>query len=800
MEKEWIIEQLDFNTKSIIEHNESLFTLGNGYLGLRGITSTENSFDKSGTYINGFYEKGPIRYGEKAYGYAENWQTMIPVPEGRGLKITVNNETLFSNSGQFLLNRRILNMKNSSSIWSFRWQDCHGEIYSGSLTTFVPFEMKATAIYHLEITLPEKDMEVVIDSKIFYAEITDEDSDDPRIAAQFNGKSINVTTDESDINNRQIILETTGSNLTLVSGMSHQVNGLKILTRDCLSTNNGFIETFKGMGESKISITKSVAYDYDERSNINKAKQSVIQQNLDCKELGYDSVLKNQLEYMNKFWAISDIIIDGDIEAQISLRFNLFQLLQSVGRDGKRSIAAKGLSGPGYEGHYFWDAETYVLPFFIYTNPEIAKSMLLYRISILEKAEERAEVLGHKGILFPWRTINGEESSAYFPAGTAQYHINADVALGLVKYIEVTGDREILDIGGTEVLKGTAEFWCSLGSDIPGKGICFNMVTGPDEYTALVDNNYYTNLCAKENLLKAAKWLEGIESDTLINKWRDTANQIFLPQEVEVTPQDDSFLEKEVWDFENTDRSKHPLLLHFHPLNIYRKQVLKQADVVMAQTLHRAHFPPGLMKRNFDYYEPLTTRDSSLSACVQGISAYWLGYDDLCWEYFLETLHTDRKDLHKNVSHGLHTASMGGAYLMILKGFLGVENYNGTIQLRPRLPKELGSITMKIVIQGDILNIVLLKDSITYGSISGEITFYHYSDKIILKRNETITMNNRPELKYSISDVKELPKYKLEQTVFNKILDEGFLPEETVIKTNDKDRVSLYRSLGFNAE
>ncbi|QEN03679.1 glycoside hydrolase family 65 protein [Thiospirochaeta perfilievii] len=780
MDEEWVIRQNNFEDIEDLKKNETLFTLGNGFLGIRGdLIQEEKSFQK-GTYINGFYEKGPIKYGENAYGYAQNWQTMISLPEGKEIDFVINNEKLFNPKGRFIESCRILNMRESYTKWSFKWEDSKSNIISGSLLTIVPFDYRGTVLYRWDFEFANSNNQVKINSKITYNRPKTETTKDPRISAHFDHNSISVDKSESDNSSKILNIVTSGSSLILSSIMDHQVSGgeYKVQNSELDEGLSSFIDISAG---SRLSITKIITYDYDIEENRNLLSKRLISQQSKALKDGFESIILNQRSFMESFWSRSDIKLDGNIDIQRSIRFNLFQLLQSTGRDGKRSIAAKGLSGPGYEGHYFWDAETYVLPFFIYTNPEIAKSMLLYRISIMDKARERADILGHKGILFPWRTINGEESSAYFPAGTAQYHINADIALGLSKYLEITGDLTILDQGGCELLSGTANFWCSLGDTIEGKGFCFNGVTGPDEYTALVDNNFYTNIMAKKNLEMAAYWLNGRHDTEEVNLWIKRAGEIYLPKNIDITPQDDSFLGKEKWDFKNTSDDKYPLLLNFHPLNIYRKQVLKQADTVMAQFLFRDFFPPGLLKRNFDYYEEVTTRDSSLSACAQGINANWLGYEDLAWEYFLETVHTDLKDLHQNVFHGLHTASMGGSYLIILFGFLGLDTRDGNLMFRPRLPRYINNLELNVSIMGGELNIKIKDDKISYTPIDGDIEIFHFSNLILLSKNETKTMSLYPRVKLHIKLDSTQDRLNMEESIFDDINKHDLLPEEVMI-------------------
>lgn len=795
MESDWLIEQSDFESDSEIKKNESLFSLGNGYLGIRGdLIQPDRSFQK-GTYINGFYETGQITYGEKAYGFADDWQTIVPLPESKDIQITIGGIKLFNNRGHFKKNSRILNMKKSNRSWNFIWQDELGKNYEGSVTTIIPFSLNGCAVYIWELILPNNSNSIEICSSISYEKISKTNIDDPRLPAHFTGDSVNTRTEKYN-DTSQLIVHASGSGLTLASSIEHSYSGINFENISIETSESRLDYHYLGTCDRKIQIVKVAAYSFT-NGDKSIAQDKVFNEQEMFRNLGSDKILKNHKKYLDVFWSRSDVIIKGNTEAQKSIRFNLFQLLQSTGKDGKSSIAAKGLSGPGYEGHYFWDAETYVLPFFIYTNPEIARSMILYRISTIDKARERAKILGHKGILFPWRTINGSEASAYFPAGTAQYHINADIALGLIKYLEVTGDKTILNDGGVELLSGTSIFWCDFGSYVKGKGFCFNTVTGPDEYTALVDNNFFTNLLVKKSLIGSCKWLSGLTNEEEIELWKETANNIYLPNGVEITPQDDSFLKKQVWDFDNTLESDYPLLLNYHPLNIYRKQVLKQADVVMAQALFRDSFPPGLLQRNFDYYEKLTTRDSSLSACAQGICAHWLGYSELSWKYFTETVLSDLSDLHNNVFYGLHTASMGGSYLMIINGFLGLENYKNSIRFRPKLPNQLDMIALNITLHGSTLKVILNRDNIEYCPVDNDVTIFHYSEMINIKKGQSVLCNTKPNIKLTTDDEDISDLYAIEKDLFSLIQKANVLPEEVVIHINNNVNEPRYNELGY---
>nr|WP_274601625.1 glycosyl hydrolase family 65 protein [Clostridium rhizosphaerae] len=441
----------------------------------------------------------------------------------------------------------------------------------------------------------------------------------------------------------------------------------------------------------------------------------------------------------------------------------MFHLLQSVGRDGKTNIGAKGLSGEGYEGHYFWDTEIYMLPFFLYNNPDISRKLLEYRYSILPNARERARIMSHKkGALYPWRTIDGDECSAYFPAGTAQYHINADIAFAIKRYMEATEDKDFLLNYGAEILFETARLWADLGEFIENKGnkFCINDVTGPDEYTAIVNNNCYTNLMAKENLeyaYKTAVWMKENAKEAyeeLINKigfiedelqfWKKASDNMYIPynEELGIYLQDDSFLYKTPWDFENTPKENYPLLLHYHPLVIYRHQVCKQADLVLAEFLLNHKFDIEQKRRDYDFYEKVTTHDSSLSTCIFSIMASEVGYHDKAYKYFMETATMDLTDSHRNTKDGIHAANMAGAGMCLVNGFAGMRVYEDTISFNPYIPKEWQEYKFKVTYRGRLIEIKVNKDGTSYRMLEGEsLEIVHRGEKKIIS-NEELRMKN----------------------------------------------------------
>ena len=609
-------------------------------------------------------------------------------------------------------------------------------------------------------------------------------SEDPRKGSASEKKVLHRRDVSAERTRAHMIHQTEGSGMSLFSGMDHSFSGnyTPVINNSVSLTEVAVSFTFKNV-EGNLQLVKYLCYQHGQNKIEDELKSNGLNDLDSCLKQGPEYYFSAQKSFLSDFWDRTDVIIKGDSELQFGIRFNLFHLLQSTGRNGKVSIAAKGLTGLGYEGHYFWDTEIYVLPFFIYTFPEIAKSLLLYRYSIIDKARERAAELSHKGVLYPWRTINGEEASAYFPAGTAQYHINADIAFGINKYLNSTGDVDFLLKSGLEMLIETARFWYDLGEFIPALDgtFCIHEVTGPDEYTALVNNNLYTNIMARENLLNACDYLEDIKksrnkfyksfikkfdiSDQETSNWHKAAEKIRLPYDpkLSIYAQDDAFLTRPVWDFEGTPADRYPLLLHFHPLTIYRYQVIKQADIVMALFLQGNHFSLSDKKRNFDYYEELTTGDSSLSACIQGIVGAELGYLNLAKRYLKQTALIDLQDLNGNVCDGVHTASMAGSWMSVIYGFAGMRDSGGPLCFSPRLPTGLEEISFKINYSNCLLSVVITPEKVVYELLRGDsLRLFNYYDEIHLVSGEKVDISLLPELQVVLiypqlgDDIKDL--------------------------------------------
>lgn len=696
------------------EYLETLFALSNGHIGVRASEPIKRieTIGNPGSFINGFYDARPIGYGEWAYGYAKNHQTIVKLPDIRGIVIEIDGErsdqtqwSITKESFQLNMHRGkleesyLIRTKTNKqfkltiqSFTSFKYQEIYASKYSISESNFVG---EVIIEKNLQVFTPEQ--------KTRIAEI------DPRVATSRSQLKMNY------LNSQVASLTTEQSQQTVLFAQLIQRTGELSLVDPLISR-----ATISVQPRSIEAVINVVAFSsFDVASTITEKTVEAFQKRLSG--IAYEDLLVQQEQLVNDFWEVSDIRLDGHEALQKGVRFNLFHLFQSAGRDGKTNFPAKGLTGEGYEGHYFWDTEMYILPFFIYTQPEIAKELLRYRHCILPKAKERAKELGQSGALFAWRTINGAEASAYYPAGTAQVHINADISYAFQLYEKVTGDATFIKEVGAEVIYETAKFWLSYGSWINKAGkkqFCINGVTGPDEYTALVNNNYYTNKMAQNNLFYAVELAEryhdlSIEND--YHDWREAAVAMYLPydEENQLIKQDDSFFEKEVWPFDRTPKEKYPLLLHYHPMVLYKYQVCKQADALLAELLFPQDYSKEQIMRDYDYYESVTTHDSSLSRSIFSILASRTGQTEKGYSYFMDTVLMDLTDLQGNVKDGVHAANMGGSWLSMIYGFAGLTYLEDKIVVQNHLPEEIKEFEFKLKIAGNLLAFHISKEGIS---------------------------------------------------------------------------------------
>lgn len=752
----WCIRETGFDTASHFLR-ETLFALGNGYIGLRG-TGEEGytgpaGTSLDGTYLNGFYESEPIVYPEAAFALAKTNQFMLNVPNAKGVEIVIDGERFDPLTGALGQYERMLDLRTGVLVRSLEWTAPGGKRIAMRSRRVVAFANKHLFAIEVELTPLNFSGTITLRSFVDGAVKNQEAGDDPRVGSAVSGPALHTVSTEQDGAFSALVQRTHNSGFMLVSAIETTVEGAEASAwQEGQRAGQSFM--CAAVEGQVLRLTKYGSYhssrDYPEGELLARARETLA----NAKAAGFETLCASQAAFLADFWASADVEISGDDALQQGIRFNEYHLLQSVGRDGRTNIAAKGVTGEGYEGHYFWDTEIYIFPFFLYSKPEIARKLLEYRYAGLPQARERARQMAHdKGALYPWRTIAGGECSAYFPAGTAQYHINADIAYSIKSYYEATGDLDYMAQAGLEIVMETARIWIGIGSDDRKGRFCINEVTGPDEYTALVNNNYYTNAMARMHLHFAADMADllskertedfarvaGITGVTAeeVAVWRDAAERMYLPYDgkLGIHEQDDSFLSKKAWDFANTPKENYPLLLNYHPMVIYRHQVCKQADVVLALLLLSNEFSIHDKRRDFDYYEAVTTHDSSLSSCIFSIIASEVGYHDKAYDYFMETARLDLDDTHGNTHYGVHTAAMAGTWMGVAYGFAGMRVSDGALRFAPTLPKQWQHYQFKIQLRGAQLQVRVTNDAAEYTLLAGEaLDFTHQGQPVVLNR------------------------------------------------------------------
>ncbi|SNY49227.1 alpha,alpha-trehalose phosphorylase [Arsukibacterium tuosuense] len=721
---------------------ETLLSLGNGYIGSRG------SFDEAlpagvnhceGTYLNGVYSSEPITYGESAYGFARNNHKMLQVANGKVMQLTVDGETVTISGASS--HSRQLDLKTGVLERQWQWQGQSGKRLQLHSRRFISQANPHLLAIELTITALNFSGDIQLDSLLDAGYPGFQKKDDPRVGIMSIADSLRLLQQSCDSEQAMMLHQAHGSGSTVAAAISHQLPAAAKWAANhqnehCISQQFQLSLT---EGEP-LTLHKLVVYCHsNEQGDVSKLQQQANTLLQQASAQSFASHLAAHQQYWSQFWQQADVKIGGDTALQQGIRFNLFSLAQAAGRNGTSNIGAKGLTGPGYDGHYFWDTEIYVVPVLSLTQPETARQLLSHRYSQLDAARTRARQMSHsRGALYPWRTIGGEECSAYFPAGTAQYHINAAIAYAIRSYYLATADNDFIREMGAEMLLETSRLWLELGFFNPRHGNRFEIhqVTGPDEYTAIVNNNFYTNamvqLQLEFSLQIFAKFPElalklGVSDSELAN-WQRAAENMYLPydEQLAVQAQDDSFLTKKPWDFANTPSDKYPLLLHYHPLVIYRHQVLKQADTVLANVLLDNRVSPAQKARDLAYYEPLTTHDSSLSGCIHSIAFAESGSIEQAHAFFGDSARMDLDNHHGNTDVGVHIACMAGSWLSLVMGFAGLRVRNDGLYFQPRLPHGLPELEFRLCYQGRVLKVSLSKQQACYQLISGEpLTLHH---------------------------------------------------------------------------
>ncbi|WP_068278099.1 glycoside hydrolase family 65 protein [Aldersonia kunmingensis] len=728
----------------ILPRTETLLALSNGHIGLRGTIDEGEPVVLPGTYLNGFYEFRELPYAESGYGYPESGQTVVNVTDGKIIRLLVEDEPMDLRYGRVAEHERVLDFRSGTLKRSTLWTSPTGRTVRVTSERLVSFTKRTIAAIKYEVEAVGEDMEMVLQSDLLANEPVPAPGDDPRLAAALEAP---LVADYATCRNKWAVLvhHTRNSNIRVAAGMDHEVYppdsaDMFIRADGDLARLTVAAHVPKG---TKVTLVKYLGYGWSGRRSVPALRAQVDAALAMAMRTGWEALAQEQRNFLDDFWLDADIEIDGDAELQQALRFAIFHVLQAGARGQSRAIPAKGLTGPGYDGHTFWDTETFVLPMLTYTIPAAAGEVLRWRHATLGKAKRRAIELGQTGAMVPWRSINGDECSGYWPAGTAAVHISADIANATARYLHATGDETFETECGVELLVETARLWSGLGHfDVSGD-FRIDGVTGPDEYTAVVNNNVFTNLVAQQNLRDAvAACQRRPELATEFNvdveemaRWQNCADRMMIPFDADlgVHQQSEAFTQQARWDFD-ASVGKYPLLLNYPYYDLYRKQVVKQADLVLALYLRGDAFTHEEKVRNFDYYEPITVRDSSLSACCQAVVAAEVGYLDLAFDYLVETAFTDLHDLHDNVSSGLHIAALAGAWMDCVAGFGGMRDHGGKITFAPRLFDKLTYMSFRLVIRDSKIVVAISHDSATYRLLSGEpIELEHHGQPFLLE-------------------------------------------------------------------
>ncbi|MFD5794472.1 glycoside hydrolase family 65 protein [Streptomyces diastatochromogenes] len=743
----WAVRETDLNL-DVLAQSESVFALSNGHVGWRGNLDEGEPHGLPGSYLNGVHEVHPLPYAEAGYGYPESGQTVINVTNGKILRLLVDDEPFDLRYGRLVAHERVLDLRRGVLERTCEWTSPAGSTVRVRSTRLVSLTQRAVAAVAYEVEAVGRRSRVVIQSELVANEQLPGSNGDPRAAMALQS-TLEHEDDFASGNRLRLVHRTRRSGLRVAVAADHMVTGPERTTTRSESGNDVARLTVTSVLEpgQTLRVEKLVAHGWSGTRSLPAMADQVDAALAAAAHDGWQGLLDDQRTYLDDFWSRADVEVDGDEEIQQAVRFALFHVLQAGARAEQRAIPAKGLTGSGYDGHAFWDTEMFVLPVLTHTAPEAVAEALRWRYNTLDEARERAAQLGLGGAAFPWRTIQGAEGSAYWPAGTAAFHVNADIADAVVRYVEATGDTAFERETGVELLVETARLWRSLGHHDHHGIFHIDGVTGPDEYSAVADDNTYTNLMARQNLLAAADAAErhpreaerlGVDAEESA-VWRDAAEAVHIPYNdaLGVHEQHAGFTRYQRWDFANTRPDQYPLLLNFPYFDLYRKQVVKQADLVLAMYTCGDRFDDEQVARNFAYYEPLTVRDSSLSACCQAVVAAQAGHLRLAYDYTAEAALMDLQDLEHNTRDGLHIASLAGTWMALVAGFGGLRRDGEGIRFAPRLPERLRRLAFSLQFRGRRLRVEIGADKATYTLLDGEpLTLHHHGEALRVSTDE----------------------------------------------------------------
>ncbi len=724
----------------VLAQTESVLALANGHIGLRANLDEGEPFGLPGTYLNSFYELRPLPHAEAGYGYPESGQTIVNVTNGKIIRLLVDDEPFDVRYGKLLSHERELDLRAGVLRRRVEWRSPADAKVRVSSTRLVSFAQRSAAAILYEVEPMDRPLRLVVQSELVANEAGGPPQEDPRAAANLEAP---LQSEHQYHSGLRVVLThvTRRSKLRMSAGMDHVIegpDGTETVGESGPEVGRVTVAT-ELEPDQRLRVIKYLTYGWSSQRSLPAVRDQVVAALTQAKHTGWQGMLDDQRAYLDEFWECADVELEGDTELQQAIRFALFHTLQAGARAEQRAIAAKGLTGPGYDGHTFWDTERFVLPVLTYTSPGAAADALRWRHATLDLARERASQLRLRGAAFPWRTIRGQECSGYWPAGTAAFHITADIADAVVRYHAAAEDEEFDREVGLELLVEGARLWRSLGHHESEGRFRIDGVTGPDEYSAIADNNVYTNLLAQRNLREAAEAVDrhprraaalGVDPEEAAS-WRDAAEDMVIPwdERLGVHPQSENFTSHQLWDFASTSADEYPLLLHFPYFDLYRKQVVKQPDLVLALHWRGDFFTPDEKADDFEYYEAITVRDSSLSACTQAVVAAEVGHLELAYDYLGEAALMDLHDLEHNTRDGVHVASLAGAWLATVAGFGGMRDHDGRLSFAPRLPMSLERLAFRMLFRGRLLRVEVGRTEAVYTLLAGAaLEIAHHGD------------------------------------------------------------------------
>ncbi|MDQ4138222.1 MAG: family 65 glycosyl hydrolase [Actinomycetota bacterium] len=737
-------------------HVESVFALSNGHVGWRGNLDEGEPCGVAGTYLNGVFERHPMPYAEGGYGYPNSGQSAIDIPNGKILRLIVDDEPLDLRTGRLRRHEQRLDFRSGTLRRELEWTSPAGRTIRVTSERLVSLSHRSIAAVRYEVEPLDGPASITVQSELVAGEQSRTDYPDPRMRealhAPFEPAGHRLTGNRVTLAHR-----TRRSGIGVAVAMEHVVTAPRAARVDSEASPDLGRTTIAARldpGE-RLLVVKTVAHEWSAESSASALRDRAEAGLRAALRIGWDGLATEQRQRLDDYWACAAVEIDGDPRLEQAVRFGLFHVYQSAARADLRPVPGKGLTGPGYDGHTFWDSEGFVLPVLTYTAPEAAANALRWRHATLGHARDRARELHFDGAAFPWRTIDGREASGYWPAGTIAFHINADIVAAVLRHVRATGDAEFEREVGVDIMVETARLWMSVGRWDDGGGFHIDGVTGPDEYSAIADDNVFTNLMAQQNLSAAAQVVRRYPAEAGLLKvsvaevagWTAAVAAMTVPYDERrgVHPQSAGFTDHERWDFASTPPERYPLQDHFPYFDLYRKQVVKQADLVLAMHFRHDAFTPEEKSRNFAYYELLTVRDSSLSAASQAVIAAEVGHLELAADYLAEAALLDLDDIHRNTDDGLHLASLGGMWTALTAGFGGMRHGSEGFRFDPRLPPSLTRIAFGLRIGEGTLRVEVRPDETSYSLTGGtRQTLSHFGTLVTLEPGDSVSLPSPP--------------------------------------------------------